>query len=752
MTATFLSILTLCAIGLAAFGLGRAIVRALRLDEMGDGGRCPPYGTRGRCPAYETVVWSFALGLLVWGLGLAVLGLVGWLYGPAIRLLTLAADAVTLVWMAAAVRRRAAGQELQIENGKWQMANWRAEEAPRWRGGASRAVRTQAELGNEDSEEHREGPPKWLSAVVFGAAAVAAIAAMIGALAPATAGDALCYHLELPKTFLREHRLVYLPLHENSTFPLLAEMLFAWALAWSPSLADGGVAANLVSCGLGLLLAGSATVLARPIVGRRWAALAGAAVLLTPGVTNQMTAALNDVALAVYCTLALAAWRRALHDESPARWFMAAGLAAAGALSVKYVAVLFAVAMAAAWLVDFMVGRRLVTSWSPAFRRQEPPAEAGTPTGDRSPFVGTRRLLWQGAGVVAVIAVSVAGLWYVRAAWHRGNPVYPFLAEKLAGPPGSGSPGGGPVRAIVRESKRPLSANPADVVSAPWRIAMEPERFGGRGHQLGAAYLAVLPGLVLTGWAGARLRRHRGLATLAVVAGTYFACWYALRQNVRFLFPIVPLLATGIVAGLAGLRIFPALPRALALIAAAGLLAAGAAFPVKRAIGALPPAAGLEDRGAWLAEHEPSYPAACFAGKFLPPTARILSQDYRLFYFQQPATRENVFREVSSYADQVSGPGDLPRLLRRAGFTHVLLAEVERERAGDALSAGDDAGAPQRLAGAKVNATLSRLADAELSSPSPEMRVVLDYQATDPDGCRRRYRLVELCGAAAGAE
>jgi hypothetical protein len=752
MTASFLSILTVCAIGLAAFGLGRLLVGAMSLDEMPQGGRCPPYGGGRRCPPCEIVVWSFALGLLAWGLGLAVLGLVGWLHAPAILLLTLVADGLTLAWIgAAAVRRRAAWGELKIENCKLQIANWRSGTAPRWRGGASRPVRSEAEPGNEDADE---GPPRWLTVVVVAAAALAALAAMVGALAPATAGDALCYHLELPKAFLREQRLVYLPLHENSTFPLLAEMLYAWALAWSPSLSDGGVAANLVSFGLGLLMAGAAAVLARPMVGRQGALLAGAAVLLTPGITNQMTAALNDVALAVYCTLALAAWRRALCDESPARWFMAAGLAAGGALSVKYVAALFAGAMAVAWLVDLAVGRVWSPAfgrqgWSSAFGRRELPAGAGAPTelpAEAGAPTGIRRLLWEGAAVVAVIAVSVGGLWYVRAAWHRGNPVYPFLAGTSGGPSGTGA-----TRAVVRESKRPMSAAPADVAGAPWSITMSPERFGGRGNQLGAAYLAVLPGLLLTGGAGAWLGRHRGLLTLAVVATAYFACWYALRQNVRFLFPIVPLLATGVAAGMAAMQGLPALPRRLALMAAVGLLAAGAAFSVKRAAAALPLAAGLADREAWLAEHEPSYPAASFAERFLPPTARILSQDYRLFYFRQSATRENVFREVSGYADQVSGPGDLPRVLRQAGFSHVLLVEVKRRQQEDA--AGERGIGPgRRPAGAKVNGTLSRLVDAELASSAPELRGLLDYEATDPDGGLRRYRLVELRGAAASAD
>ena len=70
-------------------------------------------------------------------------------------------------------------------------------------------------------------------------------------------------------------------------------------------------------------------------------------VVLTPGVNNQMTAPMNDVGLAVMTTLALAAWFRAAVNEENRRWFLLAGLAGGGALGTKYIAMVFALAVAA---------------------------------------------------------------------------------------------------------------------------------------------------------------------------------------------------------------------------------------------------------------------------------------------------------------------------------------------------------------------------------------------------------------------
>ena len=46
-----------------------------------------------------------------------------------------------------------------------------------------------------------------------------------------------------------------------------------------------------------------------------------------------------------------------------------------------------------------------------------------------------RRELIEGVAIVAVVAASVAGVWYIRAARHRGNPVYPFFEELRAAAP-----------------------------------------------------------------------------------------------------------------------------------------------------------------------------------------------------------------------------------------------------------------------------------------------------------------------------
>jgi 4-amino-4-deoxy-L-arabinose transferase-like glycosyltransferase len=627
MFCSVVSILALATINLAAYALGRPLLRGLGLDGE-------DRLTRG--------VWSIVFGLIVAGLVLCVLGLTGVLYRSLVGVLSLSA-AFMGMGLLAANRQQSAELAVGCET---------------FGDGAS--------------------PPVWLRRGLGLLAAAVTVAALVAALAPPTAGDAHCYHLELPKRFLAEHRIAYDPYNDNSTFPLLVEMWYLWALAL-----DGGVAAQLVHWELGVLCALACVLLASPVLGRPWAWVAGMLVLLTPGINNQMSAPLNDVALAMLCTLLLAAWwRAAVCDESP-RWFLAAGIAAGGALGTKYTALVFGAAMLPAWL------------WT-----MRPPAR--------------RVALVRGTAALAVVALSVGGVWYVRAAWYRGNPVFPFLVEVFNAAQVRQSP----VVGTLPEAKAPLGQTPAGWATSAWQATMRPERLGGRSHQLGPLFLAVLPGLLFA-------RRLRGLGILLCVAVAYWTLWYLSRQNLRFLFPLVPVLAIAVAWVLAEIGRMPLRPRRVTLALTGCTLIGLAAVAVQRCRDKLPVALGWESRREWLLRSEPSYAAAEAANRCLPPGAKILSQDYRTFYFDHPVIRENTYRRATRYDRQIRA-GELSPQLRQRGFSHVLLTETV---------AGS---------GIQFDATLSRLVQEQAQGKPQAIHVLADYHFRDGDGTLRRYRLAAL--------
>jgi hypothetical protein len=585
-------------------------------------------------------VWEFAIGLLAWGSLLTVFGLVGLLYRQGIVAATLLAALGGVVQLRLALRSRATELVTTLEDR---------------RGGAFGAM------------------PGWLGVLLAGGAVLALATSFVSALAPPLAGDALCYHLELPKRFLADHRLTFFSDDDNSTFPLLTEMWFLWGLA-----IDGPAGAQLMHWLTGAVLAGAGYVLALPLLGRTWSLAAAALVLITPGINNQMTAPLNDVALALFTTLALAAWLRIARDDGSGSWTML-GLMVGGATAVKYTGLVFAA------VLGLIVAVRIVR------------------VGD-----ATRASWIRGACLAAILVAVTAGPWYVRAAYHRGDPLFPFLSAE----PTEGAPSKFP------ETKTPLGRGLGALVEAPWMMTMSPERFGGRAHQLGPLFLMLVPCVLL-------ISNRRELRPLLLAALLYGACCVILRQNVRFLFPLVSIFAVVAAAVLRDIAHWDSGPRRIAWGTCAVMLLFLMFIPVARVRPAAAVAMGLESREAFLARREPTFVAADWMNRNLPDDARVLSQEQRAFYFDSKLTRENIYRRNSGYHRSASGTSEPPeKRLKAEGFTHLFLAEK---------STGDG-----------YDAALSTLAEEAMAERPETGPVALREWRGEVDGETRRYRLLLL--------
>ena len=135
-------------------------------------------------------------------------------------------------------------------------------------------------------------------------------ATALASLAPVTDGDALCYHLQVPKVFLIRQAVYFDPDLHETVYPLVTELLYAIALEFR-----GPVACRCLHWVLGLVFAANVAALARPSLGRRawWAATLA---VLVPAISNGMAAPLNDVSLAAFGAAAIFAWIRAIDRKS----------------------------------------------------------------------------------------------------------------------------------------------------------------------------------------------------------------------------------------------------------------------------------------------------------------------------------------------------------------------------------------------------------------------------------------------------
>jgi hypothetical protein len=442
---------------------------------------------------------------------------------------------------------------------------------------------------------------------------VAMMGTLAGALAPPTAGDALCYHLEIPKRFVQMGEICFLPLTDNSLFPFLMEMLYTLGL-----LLSGPVLAQLFHWLVGLLFAGAVVELATPHVGRASGVLSGAVALLVPCVTNQMTAPLNDLAVALYCTLMVIGCER-WYTLGQRRWLVLCAVFGGLALSVKLVSAAMVVPVGSLVALRAWSGR----GWRPA---------------------------WRPAAVFAAVVVLTGGVWYARSWHHLGNPIYPYFNSWFGLDPHT--------RSTLQTSD--------SLLAVPWAATMHPERFGGRGMQFGALFLALLPGLAVVP------RVSRDLARLIGLAVVFGLAWFGVRQDLRFLLPVVPMMSVAGVAVLRGLSHSHRPAFAAACVCTAALLAFQTLIVVKRSRACWAVALSLESRADYLERHEPTYQVARFVNTQLGKDCRVISQDYRGLYFDPDFVREASLRRQQPYAQQGD---DLARWLADTGFTHILLVE-----------------------------------------------------------------------------
>ncbi len=434
---------------------------------------------------------------------------------------------------------------------------------------------------------------------------------LLTALAPVTDGDALCYHLQVPKVFLAEGSAVFEPDLHETIYPLVTEALYAVGLA-----IRGPVACRLIQWLLGLAFAANVAAMARPVLGDR-ARWASAVALLVPAVSNGMGAPLNDVALAAFGNAAILAWTR-WNDRPSGRSAILVGVLAGLAVGVKYPALVLAGLLGLGFLAR-----------------------------------GKARH----AALFGLVAAGVGGGWYARAFVHTGNPVYPFFRQVF---------GGSGIDEVLDPIKRPMAVTLGNLLTALGPMTLHPDRFDSLSHQFGPAFLLFLPALL---WA----RPPRRVLGVVALGYAFLVLCLTQRQSMRFVLIAVGPMAVGVAWLAVEWWDRRTVPGRVLVGLLAGSLAFEAGLAAARARHGLGVVAGRESAESYLARREPTFVVGCWIDANLPPGARLVGQDHRGFYLPRPYAMELAHRRRTGLGRHGESASEVVEGLRRAGFTHVLL-------------------------------------------------------------------------------
>ena len=453
---------------------------------------------------------------------------------------------------------------------------------------------------------------------LLGIVAAVSLLVLCGALAPAIGQDELCYHLTLPKNYIRAHMVYAVPYATNALWPALLHMLFTLGL-----LLEGVTLAKIFHYLTYLFTFLAVFSFLSRESGRRAAIFGGAVYVLTPVAFIQASFAYIDNGLAFFVFLSFYAFYFFLKEED-ARLAAVAGVFTGFAVSVKLIG-----------LFELPI---LVLLWLPAFIQSK-----------------NKKQLIAGLFYFTVFLLIFVSAWYVRAWIERGNPVYPFYPNFFGGH------GWSDATYLFHGGARGLK----EFFLMPWNLTFYPELFGG--EQIGMMYLAILPPLLFTG------KKPAWLKSVLFFAAGYTFLWFKVDPNSRFFLPALVFLAcaAGFWLDLALANFEGLLKKSIAVLFGAMALvqSAFAVYHFKDAAILL----AQNDTSLYLHSKERSYFAAQTINRLLLPSDAILSVgEIRGFYFDNPFVLDAGFYHMSGYAEKVKSGGELAAFLKARGFTYVL--------------------------------------------------------------------------------
>jgi hypothetical protein len=440
----------------------------------------------------------------------------------------------------------------------------------------------------------------WMSWILGGLVALVLLSDLVAALAPPSFADALHIYLALPKLYAQAHR-AYFVWNVGSGFPAGIEMLFTVGL-----LLRNGVVANLVNCFFGLIAAGGVYLIARRhlCLSKPFALLGVLLYVSLPTVTQMMSAAKPDLALACYAVLALHALLTWIDTAQWRRIVLAGGFAGLGIGSKTHgLFVFLALAASIGVAAAARGGLRHIRRWALA------------------------------AAIFGCVAALVGSPSYVRNWIGTGNPLWPYMNEVFSGCCVSPDI----MRLFEEDGRWPqgdLVTILVDLVLGPWRLMTDVVFFENVESVAPPALIALLPGhlLLLCARTGNRSRGKQGVIVLLVYTGALYLIWFFNRARAHYLDPLWPVLALLAASAAAEL-----LKRSrLVAVATAGTLIISLGFGL--GVGGLmnaqffPVVFGFETQDEHLAKKAWYYEDIQYINQTLPSSARLLSFPIQTYY------------------------------------------------------------------------------------------------------------------------
>ena len=414
--------------------------------------------------------------------------------------------------------------------------------------------------------------------ILFIILAILSIFPLFKVLAPAVGNDALAYHLFHPKIFIKSNYIGFIPYTRESLWPYLGEMLFT----------AGMIMKNEIFAKFFHYLFGVMTVVLIYTFGKRFfnrktGLIASALFLSSPGIFMQMPYAYVDLILCFYIFASFYAfllWN--LHKN--AKWIIISGIFMGFAFSTKILAVLGLISLIALFIYKLLIQKK------------------------------ERKVVFNHFLIFLLTCFIFSFIWYLRSWFVLGNPVFPFASNIF---------GAGWQANIGKEMG--YIRNLWGFLRLPWDLVMHYKSFGG--EQIGVAFLLFLPGILFINW-----KKETNIMA-AIFALTYTILWFILDPNIRFLFPVFPLIFYLLAQGIYKFIYQKQFKFVKYFFVLSLFLSVLLEFYYN--IDAVKYVFGRINKEEYLLKKERTYKLAEWVNKNTPKNSVIISEDPRLFYFNR---------------------------------------------------------------------------------------------------------------------
>lgn len=309
---------------------------------------------------------------------------------------------------------------------------------------------------------------------------------IIPSLAPPWGFDETAYHLAVPKIYLANHSITYLPSVFASNFPFLAGMIYLFAMS-----IKNAILARLVSYSFGIILALAIISFCKRYFSKRIGLFSALIFLTMPISIEIMTRAGTDMLVGLFCFLAAYSFIRWYH-ELHIGWIVLSGIMVGAAFSTKQTGIIIIFP-----LVIFLLYR--------TYR------------------FGLNNMIMHlilFCGLPFLIFVP----WMLKSFVFTGNPFFPFLYSIF---------GGQYLNSQVAESIKHMTHVGFGIglrpfLLLPWNLTMHPSAFSSI-MGIGPIFLAMIPLLLFT------YDKNKNLNILLIISFISLTLWFFLNiQSTRY--------------------------------------------------------------------------------------------------------------------------------------------------------------------------------------------------------------------------